>query len=980
MHGDFTRWTHQPRLAFRSVLMQQGRVLLDAEWNEQTSITAHHDEARAADIIGPAGAPEPLDGGPGPFAVVDLADGSTPAGVGWDRLGVTPGDYYVDGVLAESEADPDHAAAAGAWPLADQPHLPTIGSGVAASLGLDEPSAAEGDGRYVAYLDVWSRLVTADEDPALLESALGGPDTAARERTVWQVRLERLDAGDVCSTLSADGVATRAPRTLAASLRPPTDDTDPCQITAAGGYQRLENQLYRVQIHDVDPTPRFLWSRENGSVVARLVAVDATTEPGMDAALTLDRVGRDDELSIRQGDVVEVTSTDRQLRGLSGFVATAGPVDDLVVNVAWADTAPTSVASLGEAPVVRRWEGGPTPLSTTNVDLEAGIVVRFPTGGTPAIGDYWLLPARTVRLAYGTTALRGTLEWPERSPGVPEALPPLGPVHHTTPLAILARTGTAWTQESDCRHLFPPLTELVTIDLVGGDGQEAMPGDELAEQVRVVVRNGGLPVVGAPVRFTAHDGRLRPTDPGTGLDNPVVVETAADGVAAVSWTLDPAGTPTQTLVAERLDDLGARLDVQVIATGRLSIASQVQWDPVCKGFSETRTVQDALGRLVRTPMLRLLGGDGQEVSSEGETVPQHVRVVVDSPCGPVKARVRATGTDRALVLGATQGDPVPGTLLGSGATSTDVVTTDGEGVATFVWQPGFLARNSDLLTIALEGTDGAAVQVTAQLDQSVSGRTGLHVKGTEFGSGRPFENDDMVTVEDLASGIVIVLDGLPLKESVDGKPVGRVLLDLQWPLRPEGEAWFEQSFGFQTVELFGEFVAKENVLVWEPQKRIVDVLVRVRDRLVSMDADHILGAPALPIRGRVQIDGWAVIDAEDESRHLNGHAETVSVNGQTVLKLPTTDDVAGGRFEMWFFYGGERLLPPFHRFEVQDFAGATRARVEKLATGAGLDVTVVEEDAPGVRKNSVLGTLPAQGARLVPGQPLTIRVARGAGG
>ena len=35
-------------------------------------------------------------------------------------------------------------------------------------------------GRYLAYLDVWERHITALEDPEILEVALGGPDTATR--------------------------------------------------------------------------------------------------------------------------------------------------------------------------------------------------------------------------------------------------------------------------------------------------------------------------------------------------------------------------------------------------------------------------------------------------------------------------------------------------------------------------------------------------------------------------------------------------------------------------------------------------------------------------------------------------------------------------------------------------------------------------------------------------------------------------------
>jgi hypothetical protein len=978
MHADLTRWTYDPAFAYRSVLLQQGRVLLDADWNEQAAITAHHDTARTADIIGRSGGPESLDGGPGPFAVVDLANGAEPSGVPWARLGVTPGHYYVDGVLAESAADPATAtaAAAGAWPLADQPYRPRIGTGAGASPGLDEPPAADGDGRYAAYLDVFERTVSPDERPELLESALGGPDTAMRQQTAWQVLLRRLTGGEVCSQLDAG--APTAPRTMVAGLREAAPDADPCQITSGGGYQRLENQLYRVEICDVDPQPRFVWSRENGSVTAGLVQIGVTTEPGMDAALTLDRVGRDEELSIRQDDLVEVTSTDRQLRGLPGFLAEVGPVVDLVIHVHWLAGAPASLPSLGRAPVVRRWDGGPSTLSTTATDLEGGITVAFPAGGAPSVGDFWLVPARTARLAYGTSARQGTLDWPWDSTP-PAARPPVGPVHHRAPLGILSRTGTSWTLESDCRHLFPPLTGLVTIDLVGGDGQEAMPGDELDAPIRVVVRNGGIPVEGAAVRFTPAGGTLREKVSGSPPAGGVVA-TGPDGVAAVLWTLDPGGASTQTLTAQRLDDTSSPVDVAVVVSGRLSIASEVQWRPACDAFAGTRTVQDALAQLATTPTLRLLGGDGQEVSSEGVTVPQLVRVAVDSPCGPASVKVVAKGTDGAQVLASQDGAAVPPSLSGTGAGPSDAASPDGSGVAAFVWQPSFAQGGSDVLTVTVDGLPLAAVQVSAQLDVSVAGTLGMHVTETAFLNGSRFENDSVVDVGDLVSGIAITLDSLPLPESVAGKPVGRVLMDLPWPTPPELDQWGDQSFALHTVELVGEVIARKNLILWRSRLPLDAVLGRVRDRLVGFEANKRLGSPALPIRMRFQLDGWAILDAGNPERHLNGHAVTQSVQGQTVLRLPTTDDIAGGRFEMWFWFGTDKQGPNFTRFHIEDFAGSTLTKVTRLATDAGVPVTVVEEDAPGIRKNTVLGTVPPNGAQLLPGQPLTIRVSRGVGG
>ncbi len=57
MKGDFTRDTFDPLKHFSRVLMQQGRVQIDADWNEQTSILLHYLRTLAADILGPHAGP-----------------------------------------------------------------------------------------------------------------------------------------------------------------------------------------------------------------------------------------------------------------------------------------------------------------------------------------------------------------------------------------------------------------------------------------------------------------------------------------------------------------------------------------------------------------------------------------------------------------------------------------------------------------------------------------------------------------------------------------------------------------------------------------------------------------------------------------------------------------------------------------------------------------------------------------------------------
>jgi hypothetical protein len=273
MKGDFTRLTHRPRDHYSRVLQQQGRVQLDSDWNEQVAIGLHLHRATTADLMGGCGAPcdagefgLPCDGAD------ILAGGCAP-----ESLRLEAGHYYVHGVLVEVD-DPVQLAA--------QPDLPGVGL----------PTA---DGRYVAYLDVWEEHLTALERPRLREVALGGPDTATRTRTVWQVKLEAAAAGPggpACSEFGTDWTPQGAESTgrLAAQAAASGPITDPCIIPPGAGYRRLENQLYRVDIHDGsqdadgnDQTPTYVWSRDNGSVVLEVSSivdrVVGVTQPARDA-------------------------------------------------------------------------------------------------------------------------------------------------------------------------------------------------------------------------------------------------------------------------------------------------------------------------------------------------------------------------------------------------------------------------------------------------------------------------------------------------------------------------------------------------------------------------------------------------------------------------------------------------------------------------------------------------------------------------
>ena len=104
MKADFTRSTFRPEKHYSSVRMQQGRVQLDADWNEELDIAAHRVETDTVDVIGDCGGPLHASG----FALVTTVS-SLPADqqnvarkYGTLKIGdffISAGRYYVDGIV-----------------------------------------------------------------------------------------------------------------------------------------------------------------------------------------------------------------------------------------------------------------------------------------------------------------------------------------------------------------------------------------------------------------------------------------------------------------------------------------------------------------------------------------------------------------------------------------------------------------------------------------------------------------------------------------------------------------------------------------------------------------------------------------------------------------------------------------------------------------------------------------------------------------
>src|SRR3712207_5792302 len=112
MKNDSSRNTFDERRHFSSVRMQQGRVQLDADWNEQSDIIAHRAETAAGDLVGPCGGPMHAAA----FHVVtelsQLSDEergrpenqTPPERYAPPDFLISAGRYYVDGILCENES------------------------------------------------------------------------------------------------------------------------------------------------------------------------------------------------------------------------------------------------------------------------------------------------------------------------------------------------------------------------------------------------------------------------------------------------------------------------------------------------------------------------------------------------------------------------------------------------------------------------------------------------------------------------------------------------------------------------------------------------------------------------------------------------------------------------------------------------------------------------------------------------------------
>jgi DNA-binding beta-propeller fold protein YncE len=460
MPGDYSRKTFDSKKHYSGVLMQQGRVQLDADWNEQLEIQQHRTRTETKDVIGTCGVPKKTKKG-NSFKIGIDNDGTD--------ITILPGRIYAGGLLCQLEKpatykfqpyypSPDEQYFIPSPPLSPPESPP-------ASPPASPPEETEYlslyDGLYLVFLDAWQREINYLDDPHIHEVALGEADTTTRMQNVWQVKLLKVtppngDAG--CTTNFSEWTEETAQSSgkLKAQTKVPEDKKDPCLLPPTAGYLRLENQLYRVQVHtpgDRD-TATFKWSRDNASVESVIKKIEGTV-------ITVSDIGKDEVLGFANGQWVEIVDEESTLAGVPYPLMQIDKVDPAAREI----TLKTSAAAFSKKPnlKLRKWDQTGDTAAANGVEmtadwigLEGGIEIVF-SKGTYHSGDYWLIPARTAT---------GDIEWsPFKIPNTnPNAQPAVGIHHYYCRLALLEVISGVVTI-TDCRPLFPPLTEISAEDV-----------------------------------------------------------------------------------------------------------------------------------------------------------------------------------------------------------------------------------------------------------------------------------------------------------------------------------------------------------------------------------------------------------------------------------------------------------------------------------------------------------------------------------
>jgi len=475
MGSDRARLSYDAKQHYRSVVAQQGRVTLEADSNEAQQIISEELRQETLDFVGSSGTPD--DG----YRVIETESPTTPF-----DFAVQSGTMYVGGIRAflGDPAQPTKHL------YSDQTQTDWLDYKNDPDW-IDSPKNSPPSDEFI-YLYLREQEVSAVEDSALLDPALGGPDTTQRTRLIQRIIRLSTDKTECSSALETAIAAWKNkglnfdPKTMrlmsAATLKVETMasafPSDPCDPAARGGYLGAENQLIRVQISQSDSTGyKLVWGFDNASFLYRIdmekLKATLGSLPVISTISTLRLTSQpvDDFHRPRQGQTVEVLRSAAKLSNGEYVASATGSVTTLAasynptsqeITLPTAPPLPTEYLDAKQTPqlFVRVWEEEKLFKRGDSVSLgKTGLQVTLQTSGNQPfhIGDYWIFAVRP------TTP---TEVYPKRYLEAPQ--PPDGPRLWVCPLAVIQWNNNSLKVLEDCRQPFDNLVELTKRKFGGG--------------------------------------------------------------------------------------------------------------------------------------------------------------------------------------------------------------------------------------------------------------------------------------------------------------------------------------------------------------------------------------------------------------------------------------------------------------------------------------------------------------------------------
>jgi hypothetical protein len=509
MKGDFSRIRFNPKKQYTAVLGQQGRLSVDADGNEQCAIDGYLRGTETVDVVGEYGGPIHDAGfaisveqteiliGAGRYYVEGLMCENRQNNLPYDSQPYLIYPSPVDSTLISELAQQGGAIQVflQVWQrlvtALDDPclHEPALGQAdttarvqtvwrvVADLIQSSSPAGSQPAGATSSQPAPPSGLSIAKAvaggaavKKAVKVSALSAKTNLNQEIASVGNKVSGIAGLNInasagvagsapspapdCCTQMYSGTVTNSTGTMAAMTGQGSSDCS-CQPIPAAGYTGLENQLYRVEIHQPgDQTGATLkWSRENGSVVVAIQSVNG-------AKVMVDSLGPDVNLGFQPNEWVEI-SDDSYLFGQTpnqpGLFYQILSVDPTGPSITMTTPVVPVDATLNGR--VRRWDQSGSAAASTGIPLPVGTWLTLENGiqisfrpGTYQSGDFWTIPARTAT---------GTIDWPPCGSDGNTFQPPHSIVVYNAPLACIHWDATKGQPVVEsCRRIFSPLTEL----------------------------------------------------------------------------------------------------------------------------------------------------------------------------------------------------------------------------------------------------------------------------------------------------------------------------------------------------------------------------------------------------------------------------------------------------------------------------------------------------------------------------------------